>query len=63
MIRIGTSLMTLAQILVELWPEIHARCPEIKFWLVPFENAPENAQEILKNLGQNIDVVSQTGIY
>lgn len=57
-IRIGTSPMTPAQILVDLWPKIHAICPEIKFQLVPFENTPENAREILKNLGQNIDVVA-----
>lgn len=57
-IRIGTSPMTPAQILVELWPKIHELCPEIKFQLVPFENTPENAREILKNLGRNIDVVA-----
>lgn len=57
-IRIGTSPMTPAQILVELWPKIHILCPEIKFRLVPFENTPENAREILRNLGQNIDVVA-----
>ena len=50
--------MTPAQILVELWPKIHAICPQIKFQLVPFENTPENAREILRNLGQNIDVVA-----
>lgn len=57
-IRIGTSPMTPANILVELWPKIHALCPEIKFQLVPYENTPENAREILKNLGQNIDVIA-----
>lgn len=57
-IRIGTSPMTPAQILVELWPKIHQLCQEIKFQLVPFENTPENAREILRNLGQNIDVVA-----
>jgi len=57
-IRIGTSPMTPAQILVELWPRIHAICPEIKFNLATFENTPENAREILKNLGQNIDMVA-----
>ena len=57
-IRIGTSPMTPAQVLVELWPKIHALCPEIKFQLVPFENTPENAREILGNLGQNIDVIA-----
>lgn len=59
LIRIGTSPMTPAQILVELWPSIHELCPEIRFQLVPFENTPENAREILKNLGNNsIDVVA-----
>ncbi|MBP3489372.1 MAG: LysR family transcriptional regulator [Roseburia sp.] len=57
-IRIGTSPMTPAGVLVELWPKIHERCPGIKFQLVPFENTPENAREILKNLGQHIDVVA-----
>ena len=46
-IRIGTSLMTPAQILVKLWPEVRKYCPEIKFQLVPFDNTPENAREIL----------------
>ncbi|MDD3137414.1 MAG: LysR family transcriptional regulator [Lachnospiraceae bacterium] len=57
-IRIGTSPMTPAQILLELWPKIHERCPDIKFQLVPFDNTPENAKEILANLGQNIDIVA-----
>lgn len=57
-IRIGTSLMTPPQFLVELWPKIHEHCAEIKFQLVPFENTPENARQILKNLGQNIDIVA-----
>lgn len=57
-IRIGTSPMTPAGVLVELWPKIHELCPEIKFQLVPYENTPENAREILKHLGQNIDVIA-----
>ena len=57
-IRIGTSPMTPPQILLELWPKIHESCPDIKFQLVPFDNTPENAREILKNLGKNIDLVA-----
>lgn len=57
-VRIGTSPMTPAQVLVELWPKIHALCPDIKFQLVPFENTPENAQEILQHLGRNIDIIA-----
>lgn len=56
-IRIGTSPITPAQILMELWPKIHAICPDIKFRLVPYVNTIENAREILANLGQHIDVV------
>lgn len=57
-IRIGSSPMTPTQLLVDLWPKIHSICPDIKFQLIPFENTPENAREILSNLGQNIDVVA-----
>ncbi|NLO85950.1 MAG: LysR family transcriptional regulator [Clostridiales bacterium] len=56
-IRIGISPMTPAQLLMQLWPKIQKICPEIKFQMIPFENTPENAREILANLGQNIDVV------
>lgn len=56
-IRIGSSPMTPGQFLIELWPKIHKHCPEIKFQMIQFENTPENAREILRNLGQNIDIV------
>ncbi|MBD5543122.1 MAG: LysR family transcriptional regulator [Lachnospiraceae bacterium] len=56
-IRIGTSPMTPAQLLMQLWPKIQVHCPDIKFQIVPFENTPENAREILGNLGRNIDVI------
>lgn len=57
-IRIGTSVMTPAQFMLTLWPEIQEKNPELKFQLVSFENTPENAREILANLGQNIDIVA-----
>lgn len=56
-IRIGTSPIMPAQLLMDLWPKIHEHCADINFRLIPFENTPENAREILKNLGQNIDIV------
>ena len=56
-IRIGSSPMTPAQLLMQLWPKIQASCPSIKFEIIPFENTPENAREILANLGRNIDVI------
>lgn len=56
-IRIGTSPMTPAQLLMPLWDKIRVYCPDIKFQMIPFENTPENAREILANLGKNIDVI------
>lgn len=58
MIRLGSSLMTPCQTVMAHWPHIHALAPELKFEIVNFENTPENAREILRNLGQNIDVVA-----
>lgn len=57
-IKIGSSLMTPSQFILELWPKVKEQCPDIKFQIVPFENTPENAREILANLSTNIDIVS-----
>lgn len=56
-IRIGNSFMTPAQSIIQLWSKIKPHCPDIKFRIVPFENTPENAHEILSNLGKDIDIV------
>lgn len=56
-IRIGTSPMTPAQLLMQLWPRIQEYCPDMKFQIIPYENTPENARELLANLGKNIDVI------
>ncbi len=56
-IRIGSSPMTPAQLLMGLWTKIQVYCPDMKFQIIPFENTPENAREILGNLGKNIDVI------
>ncbi|MDE5722457.1 MAG: LysR family transcriptional regulator [Clostridia bacterium] len=60
-IRVGTSIMTPAKFVLDMWAEIQRLAPELKIELIPFENTPENAREILKNLGKHIDVVA--GIY
>ena len=51
-IRIGTSPMTPSTMLVEIQKKIKHICPDLKFRLVPFENNPQNAREILSNLGE-----------
>ena len=55
--RIGVSPVTPADVLVNLYPLIHERWPELRFQMIPFENTPKNASEILQNLGQDIDIV------
>ena len=57
-IRVGISPMTPPEVFVELWPKIQKIYPEIKFKLITFENTPENAREILANMGKNIDVIA-----
>lgn len=61
LLRIGTSLTTPVQFLVDLWPQILTIAPSLKFELVSFENTPENAREIMRNFGSEIDFVA--GIY
>lgn len=57
-IRIGTSPMTPAEALSKYFVKLRELAPDLKIQLVPFENTPENAREILANLGKNIDVVA-----
>lgn len=49
--------MTPTQLLMQLWAKIQVYCPDMKCQIIPFENTPENAREILANLGKNIDIV------
>ncbi len=57
-IRIGTSPMTPSTPLVQKWSQVQKEYPDIKLQMIPFMNSQENAREILKNLGNNIDVVA-----
>lgn len=56
-IRIGSSPITPVQPFLECWDQIQKEDPELTFHIVPFQNTPENAREILGNLGTKIDVV------
>lgn len=60
-IRIGTSIMTPAKFLLDVWAEVQKHNPYLKIELIPFDNTPVNAVEILKNLGKHIDIVG--GLY
>lgn len=57
MIRIRTSPMTPAAPLLEIWSKVQKKYPDIRVQMIPYMNSQENAREILRNLGTNIDVV------
>ncbi|MGM9970677.1 MAG: hypothetical protein ACI35S_09825 [Anaeroplasma sp.] len=57
----GTSIMTPAKFILDIWNEIHKYDENLKIELIPFENNPVNSFEILRNLGQHIDIVA--GLY
>ncbi len=56
-IRIGTSPMTPGELLLDLWPNLAQQFPDVRFQLIPFENTPQNARDILGSLGLDIDIV------
>lgn len=60
-LRIGTSIMTPVKFILDIWYEIHKFNPHLKIELILFENNPVNSVEILKNLGNFIDIVA--GLY
>jgi len=57
-IRIGTSPLTPADTFFRIWPQLYARCPDIKYQLIPYENSLKSAEKILGSLGTNIDVIA-----
>ena len=50
--------MTPPEVLWNFGPRYRKIYPEMKFKLITFENTPENAREILANMGKNIDVIA-----
>lgn len=60
-LKIGVSFTTPVHYLLSLWDKIQNDVSNLKFELVSFENTPNNAREIMRNFGKNIDVVA--GIY
>lgn len=56
-IRIGTSPMTPAAPVIQMWAKVRKDYPDIRLQMIPYMNSRESAREILKNLGTNIDIV------
>lgn len=56
-VRVGVSLMTPTTYLTDRWDEIKEQCPGLSLQLVSFENTRQVANDILENLGRDIDVV------
>ena len=56
-IRIGTSPMTPAAPVIQMWAKVRKDYSDIRLQMIPYMNSQESAREILKNLGTNIDIV------
>lgn len=54
-IRLGYSLNTPCDILVDIWPRILEHCPTLKLQIVPFENTKEIVDRMFDNMGKDID--------
>lgn len=62
-IRMGTSIMSPAQFLIEedIWKTLREREPNIEVEFFNFENTPENEKGMFQDFGKSLDVV--TGVY
>ena len=56
-IRVGFSPLSPPDELVRLLPKLHQHCPDLEIHMIPFINNAASASDILRNLGQDIDVV------
>lgn len=54
-VRIGKSLNTPCDLLVQFWPLISAQDPSLKIDVISFENSTEQVKLMFKNLGNEID--------
>ena len=57
-VNIGTSPVISGQYIIDWWSKVHQKIPTIGVRLVPFENTPQRADQILFNLGDEIDMVA-----
>lgn len=56
-IRVGMSPLNPVSPVLEFLSQISQKMPSVQFTMVPFENTPENAREILQYLGERIDII------
>lgn len=54
-IRIGHSLNTPCDVLVDIWPRVEQKDPEMKLQIVPFENSRKIVDLMFDNMGKDID--------
>lgn len=59
-IRVGTSITTPSQCILSILSKLDNEQERFKLRFVSFENTPENAIGILRNLGNHIDIVAGT---
>ncbi len=59
-LRVGTSPVTGAELVTDLWQKIYPSWPELKIQIIPFQNTPEKVIDVFESLGKEIDLI--TGI-
>lgn len=57
-INIGTSPVISGQYIIDWWSKVHRKIPNIGVRLIPFEDTPQRADQILFHLGEEIDMVA-----
>ncbi len=57
-LRIGTSPVTGADLITDLWGSIYHAWPELKMQIIPFQNTPEQVSALFADLGSEIDVIT-----
>lgn len=57
-VRIGVSLMNPTDIILELWERVASQHPNMRLEVVPFEDSAPAFQEVLRTLGEKIDLIA-----
>ena len=57
-LRVGTSPVTSADLITNLWSLIYDEWPQLKIQIIPFQNTPEKTKELFAGLGREIDMIT-----
>ena len=57
-LRVGTSPVTGADLITDLWQKIYPSWPDLKIQIIPFQNTPEKVADVFASLGTEIDMIT-----